>query len=741
MGVAAVLGRQALPSRIPLEQGDAVVSLRAWTPGVLVALAVGATGYTYLIDRSAVSDADRAERQHDVFPSFRVGDVRRVEIIRDGADVVLERAADRVERWTVSSRLRRGDHAEGGAVDALLRELELAKRVREVPDGEAHGLEEPRVHGSLRVGRIDYEFALGADAPRPDGAAYMRVDGEGAFVIDRALKVQLLRGADDYRDRAMVPYGAGELARIEIATPTNRFALERAGSTFRLQSATGLRADRVAVDRIFAALADARADAFLDDAAADRALATPPWTVRVIPRDVHNGPVDLALGGACPGQGGIVAIARQETSRVSACVPGAVIEGIDTKPDALVDHDLFYAHADEIEELRLEPAPELRIDLARRGAGWHERSPTDRDLDSEESDAANDLASDIAQARASEARAGSAGEHVAAHARVSITRTGGGAGEALEIDAAGPDGSALARRIDDGAVLRLSSDVVRRVEARAYVLRSRAVWAAPFDAAAIVAVETTCGAARQRLELRNGRWLLRAPPGFEADAADADALADALAHTQANRWIAERDDGAFGLEAADACSVTAQLAPGPEGRGPRTVGVVFGRETEGGIYAKTLDAPGVFIASGTLRALASCPAIDRDQLRVDPRTVTRMTLVRGAAHVTLERHGVHWVRADGGVGADERLADGALEVAAQEALHPGPPARSEGFGRPTLEIEAFTGGDGTSPSTTDIVVGAPTRVGTTDAYFARVSGINATFAIGRPGIDAILGAW
>jgi hypothetical protein len=38
-------------------------------------------------------------------------------------------------------------------------------------------------------------------------------------------------------------------------------------------------------------------------------------------------------------------------------------------------------------------------------------------------------------------------------------------------------------------------------------------------------------------------------------------------------------------------------------------------------------------------------------------------------------------------------------------------------------------------------VGAPTRVGARDAYFARVSGVDATFAVARPGIDAILGAW
>jgi hypothetical protein len=42
---------------------------------------------------------------------------------------------------------------------------------------------------------------------------------------------------------------------------------------------------------------------------------------------------------------------------------------------------------------------------------------------------------------------------------------------------------------------------------------------------------------------------------------------------------------------------------------------------------------------------------------------------------------------------------------------------------------------------TRITIGAPTGPETTPAYFARVSGIDATFALPRRPVDAILEAW
>jgi hypothetical protein len=60
---------------------------------------------------------------------------------------------------------------------------------------------------------------------------------------------------------------------------------------------------------------------------------------------------------------------------------------------------------------------------------------------------------------------------------------------------------------------------------------------------------------------------------------------------------------------------------------------------------------------------------------------------------------------------------------------------------PTLEIITRPMSADAGPKETRIVIGAPTRVDGTEAYFARASGIDATFAIPRRAVSAILDAW
>ena len=211
----------------------------------------------------------------DVFPSFRVDDVRRIELIHGAERLVLDRqgaaagpGSAAAKTWVSSGggwamTSPRRDATDPAAVDVLLRELEMATRVRNVQDRDARGLDPPRVRGTVAVGSVEYRFALGGDAAIPDGAAYMHIDGEGTFVVGRSLKVQLLRGADAYRDRTLVPYGASEVARLEMRAPAGGVvALERRGTAFRVGGGTGLRASRTEVDHLFEALADARAETF-----------------------------------------------------------------------------------------------------------------------------------------------------------------------------------------------------------------------------------------------------------------------------------------------------------------------------------------------------------------------------------------------------------------------------------------------------------------------------------------------
>jgi hypothetical protein len=178
--------------------------------------------------------------------------------------------------------------------------------------------------------------------------------------------------------------------------------------------------------------------------------------------------VALAFGGPCPGDADEVAVTATAASvRRSACVPKTVPDALRAAEATIVDSGLFHARSDEITELRFEPVDPkgAALDLARKGRGWHERSPDDRELEGSDADAANALAERLTSHRATEVRAGLDGEPFAARARVTVVGVDG-VSEAIEVGPPRPDGTLLVRRDDDGALLSMPKDAARDLAAR-----------------------------------------------------------------------------------------------------------------------------------------------------------------------------------------------------------------------------------------------------------------------------------
>jgi hypothetical protein len=726
----------------------------AVTPVALVVAATGALAYAYLVDRGRISDADREARRRDVFPSFRVEEVSRVELARGGETMVLERERLDAGVSTWAMRSPRAAAADATAVDSLLRELEIAPRVRDVGEDAREkaplGLDAPRVKGAITVGAIAYRFALGADASRPEGAAYMRIEGEGTFVVGRALKAQLLKDADTYRDHVLVPYGASDVARLEVQRPGGPgFVVVRRDAAFRVGDAEGLRASRAIIDKVFGALADARVDRFVSDGEADRAVAAPALSVHLTTGGASPAALTLVLGGPCPGDARDVVAVRTAPTRLGGCVAKHVAEALALGAEALVDRAAFFAHADEMEEVRLEnlvDAKAPRVDVARRGTGWHERAPEDRDLVSDEVDAANALTLALASVDGTLARKVGAGQPFVARWRATVVRAGTSSSEVVEVSS--PDGKGTAfRRAEDGAVLQAERAATRVLEPHPVALRSLAAARVPVDPGAVVALDDTCTAVPERLDLVAGLWKARPPSAFEVDPVAVSDLLSSLARARADAWIAEDDDGSFGFAAPGTCTVTLQVGPDADSGAPRRFGITFtppGSTDARDVAARDLGDPAVFLAPRVLRETASHPAVDRGRFRLDLDALARVTLVRGSEKLVLLRASDATdplVRAGArpADASDEPLDAALAALYAQSAAHTGPAGEGEGLDRPTLEIVATPLAAG-HPETR-LVFGAPVHETSLDGYFARASGVDATFLVPRHLLDAVLAAW
>jgi hypothetical protein len=268
------------------------------------------------------------------------------------------------------------------------------------------------------------------------------------------------------------------------------------------------------------------------------------------------------------------------------------------------------------------------------------------------------------------------------------------------------------------------------------------------DPGAVVAIDDSCTATPERLDLAGGAWTARGPATFDVDAVAVTDLLSAFSRARADAWIAERDDGTFGFETPGSCAVTLSVAGDADAAELHRVGIVFGRLADAearDVNAHDVGDPAVFLAPMVLREIASHPAVDRSRFRLDVAQLSRVTLVHGAARLLLVRPpggGDPLVRA-GGAPSDARAdtVDAALAALyAQNALHTGPPALAEGLDHPILEVEA-TPAASAHAAEIRLTFGAPVHESTLDGYFARASGVDATFLVPRHLVDAILDAW
>ena len=694
--------------------------------------------YAY-VDRKTVSDSERKERANDVFPAYRRQEVDRIELVQGGVTLTLEKRASGDAgdtAWQMTSP--RHERADAAAVDKLLGDIEFAGIVRKVDADAAAGIDSPRALGTLSMGRLVYRFALGAAAPTPAGAAYFRLDGEGAFVVSRDFATSLLKTADAYRERTVVPYLSLEIKTLGIQGDGEAFTLERMDDvSFRLKE-RDLRASRETLDRVWGALAEGRAESFLEEADAERAIGATPLVIEIGPRDATKPEGELHVGGVCPEHPEDVVMIRRKPAPLSACVPKGMLPGLHATLDELVDKRLFAARGDEIAELVLEPIPSgPKVEIARKGSGWHERSPEDRDLASDEVDEANALTTSLAKGEALDVFPGDPKAPVPIRARIRIQRGENKGEEAVELGPPSPLGGALVKRLADGAILRVSDALAHRLVPSPIALRGKQVFFPPLEGKVASVLETQCDGRAQRLARDANGWSVVKPAGYLADSPGTAELVSLVARAEADAWVSESDDGSFGFDKS-ACSLTLGY---DEDGGSRTVGIVFGREAEPGQYfAHPLGQSAVFLAPRSLYDEALRVLIDRSGFHVDSAEVEMLSLARGSSRVVLSRRSGKLDLPDGG-GADlgEKLSLALDALHVDDVVHLGPPAAKEGFGRPSLDVRIRMKRD-SGARELHFVLGDSALILKERMFYARLDGVDATFAIARDRIAPLLDA-
>jgi hypothetical protein len=466
-----------------------------------------------------------------------------------------------------------------------------------------------------------------------------------------------------------------------------------------------------------------RAESFLPDDVADRAVEPPEFRIVMTPSDKAAPAGELLVGGPCPDHPEDVVVVRRAPTRLSACAPRGILRGLSTPKSELVDKRLFVARPDEVEELRLETSPSgAALEIARRGTGWHQRRPVDRDLTPGEAEMATALVTALTKAEGKlEDPFGRS--PLVPRARVTLVRGGDTRIEEV-VEIGDVDGASLARRKLDGGWLTIGRDVRRLLSARATALTDRRVFDPPIEGKPIAGVETRCGGFEQVLVREGSLFQMKKPPGYPADQAGAIDLGEAIARAKAETRVADADDGSFGFETPCTIAVTVK-----DGGGTRRVALSLGSATaDGGVYAHAEGAPDVFVLRGPFLELAKAPLVDRNLFFAAPATVQAMRFTRADGDILVHRF------ADGGAHpAIEALG----QLTADRVVHLGPAHPEEGFGKPAADVHVgFVPDAGIAGK--HFLIGGLTK--DKSAWYVRAEGIDATFLVSAAKANAIVAA-
>jgi hypothetical protein len=700
---------------------------------LLLALAALASVLVVLGTRHAPTTTERDARAKNLVPVWHEDELSRILLKRGDSVLELDRTGDGFVVKTPAP-----EPADDAAAQKLVSGLGFLTPVRRLEGGDlhAHGLDRPRATLAFDMGDKKYVLALGDDAPAPKGGAYVALDGGGAGRIAAVVPAEgaklFATRTDDLRRTALVTLGEHDVKDLVLERPEGKLTLSRAGALgFRIDG--GERASRDAAQPLFTALTRLTATKFLDVPAAEAARGSAPLVrVTLTPRDAKLSNEVLELGGACPGQANeLIAIVRSPLAR-AACVNADVLAPLSLAKAALADRFPLAARRDEIEALTLERDGKKLV-LERQGTSFLLRAPSEANVTG---DAGNRRLDAIARAPAEtvehpELKAlGFEPPHGSLVARY-VGDDDQAHEERLELGKTAPDGTLYLRR-DDGRVLALGREAARAFAVDTTLLRSLKL----LDFALSSLVELELSAPEHQLVRRapNG-FELAEPPGFDDDGELTTNAVLALGSLTAVRFVADEDDGTFGL-ATPLCTARVRVDANDAGAPEHTLRV--GRATPGGYFAALAGAPGVFIVERSVVERISTLLVSRAAFMVEPSTLARVTLRTPKRELVLERRGGELVAKSGDVPA--AAVASALEtlasLRAEAALHTGPARASERLAVPALTVEL--------EPTPGLGQRRVYRFGGTDSYrdevvrLARADGIDATFAVSDAKVRPLL---
>jgi hypothetical protein len=726
------------------------MAARQHLTNVVLLAALSATAAYLVFTRDAPTTKETEAREHNVLRVFRRDAVTELSFERDGVSFRLARAASGPDAgpddrgWTLTWN-GKTERADSFAVDRALSNLDYAYYERTIKPEEVNraqfGLEPPRFRVTLGMGALRSTFSLGGEAPRPEGAVY--VDDNGTVRVVKRSSFEALDVAPEaFLSRNLVPYLSTELRRLTLRHEGGEVSLEKlAGLSWKVISGelAGARADRFVFDRILAAFADLKADHFLPEEEAKKAQQQgQPVSVTMIPADGARPQGVFSVGGPCPGHPDEVVVIRSAPTVMAACSGRGALDALQRTAEQLADLRVFSLRDDEIEEIAMEQG-DKKLDLARKDRAWKQRAPVEADV---AADQARTLVKALGTTRGDQLRKEAPeGFSPAAQVTVRGPRENEEARppETVELSKPGADGSVVVRRQQDGFFLTLSRDQARPFFPRSTALRSTKLIERSIDQARSIRIWQNGEALQQMSRQAGGPWTLELPKGYRVDIGVVADLTENLLHLSAEQWVADEDDGSFGLARP---RFKAEVVVDEGDAGTKTYTLLLGEVGPTGVYGRLEGVDGVFVVPRALEGTLGSLAVDLSAFLIPLEDTERLTFKRPEGTTSFEVKAGKLQPPTGSNLPPSRLAaleDGLKDLRAQRVVHLGAARKEEGLDTPSLELVARVVQDGKAREV-KLRFGASDVLQGASIFYGRSGEVDATYAIPAARVRALLGA-
>ena len=721
-----------------------------FTPGTLVSAGVVvlacASTIAVLATRDVVSTSEREGREQNLLPSFRSEDVIRLELFAENQKVAIERTA--TAGGAASFRLVEPvrEAADPATVDKFLSALGSARSLRPVEQGTPAnmlGFSKPALRVRVQTPKRSYQLTLGGNAPTPAGARYVQLklsadrEPPAVVVVAKSVAEDLAVDLASFRLHGLAPVNEADVTRIGISSQKLNIRLERSTATsFVIAAEHGakLLANRETLKTLFFQLSRLTASSFLSEPEAETGLGPARAHFEFELKDAKD-TLRFDVGGSCPFDASKLVVVRRAPDIQRACAARELEATLGLEPDDFVDRRAFSLHTDEVEELDI-AGGEHKFTLLRKGSGFVLQGSAETQVELE---AGNQRIAELLEAEGERvpyelAKLNELGLDPASGSvtlRSSAARDADVVAQAVRVGKRDQAGNLLVLREQDRVVLRIPHGLSRGFAVDSSLLYQRKL--TEFGLSSFISAEIEQAQGMQVLRRLNDGLQLEQPKGFDADGVLSSDLVQTLGSLTAERFVADRDDGTFGLQHS---SLRVRFAF-KAGDGTRVEHHLrFGDETALGVFASLEDEGPIFVLSRSVRDTCELSLINRAVFPTSSEVLKGITLEARGRSIRLARQGEHFTAIPAGSFPRERvpeLLEALGNLRPEAALHSGAARPAEGFSAPslTLLLSPKLG----VPQTVSFGAGDSWR--STSVFYVRVSGVDATFVMAQSKVRAL----